>query len=73
MSDADRELVLAVTTSLRDLNDDGAYPSHEEIESELARRVREALGMYIEAKEALVKSERLADEYKHRLVACGAW
>jgi len=71
MSDADREFVLTVTRSLREL--DGVHPEHEQIEAELARRIREALSMYIEEREARLSAEALAMEYRHRLVACGAW
>ena len=71
MNEDDRELVLAVTRSLRER--DGTYPTHEQIESELARRLLEAQEMFAEERMARVKAEGDATEYKHRLVACGAW
>ena len=73
MNDDNRELVLAVTKSLRDLSRDGTYPTHEQIESELARRLLEAQDMFGEERMARVKAEGDATEYRHRLVACGAW
>ena len=48
ITDAHRELVLAVTSTLRDKHE-GEHPSHEDIELELARRLTESLEMYREA------------------------
>ena len=73
MSEEDREEILTITKSLRDSHPDGECPTDAQIMLELLRRLNECKDMFAEERMARVKAEGDAMEYRHRLVACGAW